>query len=144
MSKVLAAPLQHVRADGAAAPRLARLLFALGLAALLVADGLLVANDAQVLRAARAAIACPFELDFAEGLVLVPTRALAGRRALYPPVADAPASISNYTPVYYAAAAALGAILADDLRAGRVLSLASALLAAAVLAALAWRALAPA
>ena len=121
--------------------RIARILPALGLAVLLVVDGVLVFNAVRVVQAAGAAIAYPFELDFAEGLVLGRTRTLAAGGALYPPADASLTAVSAYTPVYYAAAALLGNSLGDHLAAGRGLALASALLAALTLAALAWRAI---
>ncbi len=127
----------------AALRRMARQLPAFGLAALVIVDAVLLVNGAQVVRAGGAAVTYPFELDFGEGLVLVPTRALASGDSLYPPAAGFPTRISNYTPVYYAASAALGSALGDALAAGRALSLASTVLAAIVLAALAWRAIDP-
>jgi len=124
----------------AASGHLAGALVTGGLVMVIACNALLAANDVRVLRAGLAAVAYPFELDFAEGLVLTSTRALADGHAVYPPPETLPARISNYTPLYYAAAAALGTLVGDYLAAGRAVSLASALLAAALLALLSWRA----
>lgn len=144
MSAAVEEPLPRPRLRLSIPLRTARLLAAAGLAALLVVDAILLVNAVRVVSAGRAAIADPFELDFAEGLVLAPTRALSAGRSIYPPAGDSPALISNYTPVYYAAAAALGTAVGDHLAAGRALSLASTVLAALVLTLLAWRAIEPA
>src|SRR5262245_10548621 len=140
MSQALDAGRAPVAGQLLTARPVVRTLLAAGLAAWVLADALLLANSVRVLRVSRAAIAYPFELDFGEGAVLAPTRALVAGLPIYPPAGELPALISNYPPVYYALAAALGGALGDDLAGGRALSLASALLAAVALAALAWRA----
>jgi hypothetical protein len=66
-----------------AARRIAPRLPAIGLALLLLVNVLLTTNAIHVLRAGLAAISYPFELDFAEGLLLTATRAMAdGRRSI--------------------------------------------------------------
>ena len=126
------------------AHRMALRLPAVGLLVLLGVQVLLASNAVRVVRAGVTAVAYPFELDFAEGLVLTQTRALAVGRSIYPPADALPATVSNYAPVYYAVVALVGGERADHLAVGRSLSLASALLAAAALALLTWRALEPA
>lgn len=127
-----------------AARRIAPRLPTIGLAVLLLVNVLLATNAIHVLRAGLAAVSYPFELDFAEGLLLTATRALADGRSIYPPAEEISGTISNYTPVYYTVVALLGIGGSDHLAVGRAISLASALLAAMVLAALTWRAIEPA
>jgi hypothetical protein len=142
--------MSHVNANSArfgagelTAGPIVRTALAVGMIAFLLVDGILLANAVRVIDVSRAAIASPFELDFGEGPVLAATRALIAGQSIYPPAQDGAALISNYTPLYYAVAGALGVAVGDQLAAGRALSLLSALLSAAVLAALAWRALGP-
>jgi hypothetical protein len=131
----------HVTGHLLAGHRLTRALVVAGAAAFALADAILLTNAVRVLQASAAAIAYPFELDFAEGLVLAPTHALFGGQAIYPPPGAWPVQISNYTPVFYALAGTLGTMVGNHLAAGRAVSLAAAVVAAAVLAALVWRAL---
>lgn len=112
------------------------------LALLGIVDLVLLANGWRVIEAARAAIAYPFELDFAEGLVLTSTTALRAGEGLYPPPSGAPTRISNYPPLYYVATALLSREV-DALAAGRLLSLLATLVAAAALGVLAWLAAPP-
>jgi hypothetical protein len=65
-----------------------------------------------------------FERDYGEGFVWSEVEYFRAGR-LYPPITDYPYTIMHYTPLYYAAVAALSSLGLDPLLAGRIVSLAS-------------------
>jgi hypothetical protein len=88
---------------------------------------------------AAAAVGYPFELGYGEGQVLLHTQRLMACESMYGPVTPLHAVVCNYPPVYHAVVALLALAGVDTLTLGRIVSAAATVLAAFVLAGLAWR-----
>jgi hypothetical protein len=80
-------------------------------------------------------ILLPKEATFGEAILYDHAARILRGEALYQPLERPPYSVAAYTPVYYALAAALRAVAGPGFAKGRVLSLLSALVAAALI----WR-----
>jgi hypothetical protein len=74
----------------------------------------------------------PHELDYGESIVYGRAAALLSGLPLYHPIDQRPLTVAAYTPLYYVLAAALQAVVGPGFWPGRILSLASALIAAAL------------
>ncbi len=108
--------------EGQLAPRLIR--FVAGGGALLLAAALIY-SAGHALRVAREVIAYPFGLDYGEGIVWQQALLIPGSR-MYGPIDHWPYIVFHYPPVYHLTVRAVMALGVDPLAAGRMVSVAAA------------------
>lgn len=97
-------------------------------------------SAARLLSDGIAAVGYPFELDVGEGVVLTQTMQLLSGHPLYQPIEHAPFLVTVYPPVFHLLTAAVSTLIGNGLAAGRVLSLSSTILTAAIAGTVVWRA----
>lgn len=111
-----------------------------GTTLLALATAVLVWNAARFLRYACEMVSYPYELDYTEGPILNNTIRFIAGGALYHDIASGPFTTANYPPLYHVVTALVDTAVHDALFAGRVVSLASTLLIAALIGGVVWHA----